>query len=192
MEANSPEKEIQAISPERDPTEEFLSALIEIEPSLQNRIDRSVGNSHDSEDIVQETFLRSWKCFEEQDDLKTFPGWIFRTAFRLFINWCTKEKSRKKTLSYFRQKKEIEAKSRYDPSTSATDPATQCECEELFRILPNDCRDIFRDYIKEKYTFEDLAVKYGIHVNTARYQVRKAMQFLESKFQKYPWIERDE
>jgi len=54
---------------------------------------RMLGNAHEAEDIVQETFLRVFKNLDRYDETQKFSTWIYRIGTNLCIDRLRKRKS---------------------------------------------------------------------------------------------------
>jgi RNA polymerase sigma-70 factor (ECF subfamily) len=51
---------------------------------------RLTGNAADADDLLQESFLTTWRHRSQFDGRGSAAGWLLRTAFRLHLNWRRK------------------------------------------------------------------------------------------------------
>ncbi len=59
---------------------------------------RLTSNSHDAEDLVQETFIRAFRFFHRYDESMPFASWVYRIMTNVHID-NVRKKSRLKTTS---------------------------------------------------------------------------------------------
>jgi len=49
-------------------------------------------NSSDVDDLVQETFLKAWKCFKKFEAKSSFRTWVYRIAMNITYDYLKKNK----------------------------------------------------------------------------------------------------
>src|SRR3954468_10066659 len=60
------------------------------------RVYLEVGNTHQAEDLVQETFLQAWRSIRSLSDPRTFRGWLNTIAQRVVIDSARKNARKKR------------------------------------------------------------------------------------------------
>ena len=48
-------------------------------------------NSSDVDDLVQETFLKAWKCFKKFEAKSSFRTWVYRIAMNITYDYLKKK-----------------------------------------------------------------------------------------------------
>jgi RNA polymerase sigma-70 factor, ECF subfamily len=73
------------------PDRAFIDAVEPLRRALRVHCYRMLGSSHDSDDVVQETFLRAWRSRSTLKDPALLRGWLYRIA----TNVCLDELERR-------------------------------------------------------------------------------------------------
>jgi RNA polymerase sigma-70 factor (ECF subfamily) len=60
---------------------------------IYNFVYKYVNNSHDAEDITQETFVKIWKNLKKFDQEKKFKAWIYQVARNTMIDFFRRRKT---------------------------------------------------------------------------------------------------
>lgn len=78
----------------RDGEETAFDFLVQryVKP-LYGFVYRMLGNAHDSEEIVQETFVKVWKHLNRFDAQKSFKAWLFSIAKNTTLDFIKKKKT---------------------------------------------------------------------------------------------------
>ena len=134
-------------------------------------------NKEDSEDIVQDTFIKAWQKLHKYDEEKSFKTWLFSIAKNTAI-----DKLRKKKMAVF-SSLDFENES-FEETIADTTPLpdeifAEKESEEKVRKalekLPENQRLIIYLHINEDLTFEEIAEIIGKPMNTIKSQYRRGI-----------------
>jgi RNA polymerase sigma-70 factor (ECF subfamily) len=60
--------------------ERFLQTFAEARAELLQALTRFLGSGHDAQDVLQEAFLKCWRCRDRIAEVRNLRGWIFRVA----------------------------------------------------------------------------------------------------------------
>jgi len=97
-----------------DPTDTSFAAVVEpLRGALRLHCYRMLGSSHDSDDLVQETFLRAWRARDTLEDPARLKPWLYRIA----TNACLDELARRP-----RRVLASDLRPAADPAATAADP----------------------------------------------------------------------
>jgi RNA polymerase sigma-70 factor, ECF subfamily len=109
----------QAKSP-LPPTQRFGQLAEPFRRELQVHCYRMLGSLHEAEDLVQETYLRAWRGF---DDFKTIEGGSFRSwLYKIATNTCLNALAGRKTRRRFLPD-QLNNTTAHRPSSAVTDVA---------------------------------------------------------------------
>jgi RNA polymerase sigma-70 factor (ECF subfamily) len=66
--------------------EAFEELALQFEPRIYRFLCRHIGNTHDAEDLTQETFVRAWRAIARFYPTRDFATWLFVIARRAAAN----------------------------------------------------------------------------------------------------------
>lgn len=148
----------------------------EFSPRLYNFILSIVGSSSDSQDILQNVFIKVWEKRAELIVDKNFEAYIYTIARHFVYNHL-----RTKLYTHL-------------VSTDGVDLADNCSIEQsifkkdvtlyfkdIINKLPEKRREIFIMNKFQDLSYKEIAEKLSISENTVDTQLRRAMAFLKSK-----------
>ena len=141
-----------------------------------------VKNSHDAEEVVQDTFLSAYRGLTQLEDRKKFKSWLAEIARNRARNWLRKQRG--DTVS-------IDGVSEHLLQTedSPDERLTRLEQRELIRrtmeTLPQKDREIARAFYLEGASYNELTSTHGLsdkaisfRLSRARRQLSKRLQYL--------------
>lgn len=141
-------------------------------PAMMSLSVRITQDREESQDIIQESYLRSFQQIHTLDDPKKYFGWLKR----IVLNNSLKA-SRSKM--HFEEVEKVEAPEDLDES-----PWYQgipfAKIKAGIDQLPNGCREIFTLYLLEEYKHREIAEELGIAVSTSKSQYRYALKLMKA------------
>lgn len=143
---------------------------------------RFVGNKEETEDLLQNVFLKVYKYCDNFDTKRKFSSWIYRIAHNEAVNYI-KRKSIKKFISL---EDFVSTRDRIETKTDAKSPMEvwmskelQKEIETALKKLPDKYKEVLEmRYFSEK-SYEEISGKLGKPVNTVGTLINRAKRKLE-------------
>ncbi len=71
---------LAAVRAPRVGRESFLQAFAGARPELLQSLTRFLGSADDAQDVLQEAFLKCWRCRDRIGEVRNLRGWIYRVA----------------------------------------------------------------------------------------------------------------
>ncbi len=145
---------------------------------MKNLARNLLGNSHDAEDAVQETFLKVQRSIASFRGQSSFVTW----AYRILINTCYDARRRRM------RKKEVanddtEETPRMEPRAPGAHPALRMALERALATLTRHQRDVFLLYEVEGFRHAEIAAMLEITETASKntlFQAKKSLrQMLE-------------
>ncbi len=131
---------------------------------------------HDSEDLLQESFIRIYKALQSYDHQK---GQFYTWAKRITINCCLESLRKKKLSLDFDQI--IDFVDKKDINPNAIDRLNLQDLTKLIMTLPKGYRTVFNMYTIDGYKHREIAEELKISENTSKTQLMKAKKLLQEK-----------
>ena len=136
----------------------------------------------DTEEVVQETFLKIWESRENFLEDYPFEALLFRIAKNIFLNYNRKKVNRtvfEKHFGFFANLSENSA------DQYVLFQETQEIIETILSGLPSKRKEIFLLQKVEGLSRKEIADKLGISVITVDHQLNKANKFVKDEFEKF-------
>ncbi len=87
------ESDLATVSRARNGDADAFRTLVEKHSGSVFRLAyRMTGNTHDAEDLVQETFIKAYKSLGRFEDRAQFGSWLYRIAVNCFLDWRRKHR----------------------------------------------------------------------------------------------------
>ena len=148
----------------------------------------------DTEDVLQQTWIKAWKNMGRFKEKSSFSTWLYRIAKNNFFDLMRKYKSRKVVFSD--DLEAIESISMKDghllndissPSESLEDREAARKIRSLIDSLPKDHKEVITLLIDKDMSYKGIADKVNIPIGTvmsrifyAKKQLRKKVKNLSS------------
>lgn len=133
-----------------------------------------MNNRHQAEEVLQDSWIEIFNGLERYEDQGKFQGWIKTITVRKAWRAISKNKP-SVDLSYA---------SHIPEGKSETKIFDQMACEEILDTLdeiPIGSREVFKMYVLDGYTHEEIATIIGISNSTSRAHLSRARKILAAK-----------
>ena len=141
-----------------------------------------VKNSHDAEEVVQDTFLSAYRGLKQLEDSAKFKSWLAEIARNRARNWLRKQRG--ETVSIEEVSEDI-----LQTQDSPDEQLMRQEQRELIRrimeTLPQKDKEIARAFYLEGASYNELTSTHGLsdkaisfRLSRARRQLSKRLQYL--------------
>lgn len=147
--------------------------------ALYNFIYRLVGNAHDTQDIVQETFIKAWRNIHKYHTNQGFKTWLFTIGRNTAIDHLRKK--RPLMFSDFETDtgENILENTVADPSPLPDELVARAQnkdfIENILSHLPLEDREILLLRYNEDLPFEDISTILKKPLNTVKSKHRRAL-----------------
>jgi RNA polymerase sigma-70 factor (ECF subfamily) len=143
---------------------------------------RILRDQEESEDVVQDVFIKLWKMGEKLNDYKSIDA----LAVTITRNCCI-DLLRKNKTEYL----EDTDLQRYANSTlpSPLDNMVINESDSIIRSiiekLPDNARSLIQLHDIDGRSYEEIAMETGDNINTLRVNISRARKFIRDEYKKY-------
>ncbi len=147
-----------------------------VAPDLYRMALYTLGNPHDAEDVVSETFLEAFRGIAKLRETEAFRSWIFRIlSFR-----C-----KRKVSQYILHRGEIDLDSYFETASEATqeDSTVRAELSEALGRLTVEEREIVLLSVLEGYTMREIALIMGLPQGTVSSKLHRTLKKLRGQLE---------
>lgn len=134
----------------------------------------------ETDDILQETFIKLWNSREKLDVVNSINGFLYKTAYYTYIDKYRKEKREQKTLDSWKYKRLMDAIVEDDEISNNRIEKLKLAIEKL----PTKCKEVFVLCKYEKMTHAQIAESLNISPKTVQAHMCKAYNLIREKFSK--------
>ena len=139
-----------------------------------------VDNSHDTEEVVQDTFLNAYRGLAQLEDTTKFKSWLAEIARNRARNWLRKQQI--DTVSIDEVSEQM-----LQTEDSPDERLTRLEQGELIRrtmeTLPQKDRDIARAFYLEGASYDELTSAHGLSYKAISFRLSRARRQLSKRLQ---------
>ncbi|OFY63965.1 MAG: hypothetical protein A2V64_05755 [Bacteroidetes bacterium RBG_13_43_22] len=143
---------------------------------------RILKNQQESEDVVQEVFLKMWTMKEK---LNKYDD-ITALAVTMTRNNCIDLLRKRKNINSEKNGSDVLTA---DSSPSPYDRLVSLENREIISEIIEDLPDAWRDLIKQReingLSYEEIALQSGMNINNLRVVLSRARQMIKEKYISY-------
>lgn len=146
---------------------------------LYGFIYRYIKQEEDTDEIVQEVFIKIWEARNKIDIYASFESFLFTIAYNTTISLLRKKLTEQKYLEHLKTITLIQN------SPDVTDEIYFKELDQQIKDLLNEIsprqKEIFLLSREEGLTHNEIAEKLGISLNTVKKHISNTLSFLKSK-----------
>ncbi|WP_373942955.1 sigma-70 family RNA polymerase sigma factor [Polaribacter sejongensis] len=146
--------------------------------SLYIYINNFTKNEFETEDILQETFIKIWNYREKLSELDSFKGYLFKTAYYTYIDKYRKDKRNQNVLDGWKHQRLMETIDEDDEINLLRVK----KLRETIDKLPNRCKKVFILCKFENLTHAQIAEHLEISPKTVQAQMSKAYNIIRESF----------
>ena len=133
-------------------------------------------NDAESEDIVQEVFIKIWESRNKLDDYKLLNSYIFTIAYNNSIDLIRKRINNGKYLDHLKNSSVVQENSSVISEMEFDELSHQAE--KLIMNLPERQKQVFQLHREKGLTYAEIADQLGISKNTVENHMVKALKYL--------------
>ena len=158
----------------------FADLMREYYPFVYTIVIGGVNNPHDTEEVVQDTFLSAYRGLTQLEDTTKFKSWLAEIARNCARQWLRKQRG--ETLSLEEVGEEI-----LQTEDSPDERLARQEQRELIRrtmeTLPQKDRDIARAFYLEGVSYDELIRAHGLSYNAIALRLFRIKRQLSKRLQ---------
>ena len=156
----------------------FTELMREYYPFVYTIVIRIVDNSHDVEEVIQDTFLNAYRGLRQLEDAVKFKSWLAEIARNCARQWVRKRRINTVPLDDVDE-------GVLQTQDSPDEQLTRLEQRELIRrtmeTLPQKDRDIARAFYLEGASYDELTSTHGLSDKAISFRLSRAKQQLSKR-----------
>jgi len=151
---------------------------------LRNYANTLTNSPDDSDDIVQEVFLKIWNKRSELDENKSIQTYLFVSTRNSCLNWL---KHRKTEDAYARIMAIVynDSSSIITPHESLIVDDIEKDFHQVLDELPTQCRRVFELNRFEGLKYHEIAARLNISIKTVETQMSRALVKMRFRLKKH-------
>jgi RNA polymerase sigma-70 factor (ECF subfamily) len=161
----------------------FAILVRRYEAKLQVYVGQIVGVAEEARDLVQESFIRAWRCLDQYDTHYRFSTWLFRIAHNLAVDQLRRRRGQ--TISLARGEDDEGDELRLDPADSRRGPHGELANRELARALKDEIQRLptpYRELVVMRHlvglSYNEIAELKGLPLGTVKNKLFRAHSVL--------------
>lgn len=138
-------------------------------------------NEADTDDVVQEVFLKIWESRHKLEDYKSLNAYIFTISYNNSIDLIRKRINNTKYLEHLKNSAVINVTPTVISQIEFNE--LNIRSEKLIANLPERQRQVYILHREEGLTYPEIAEKLGISKNTVENHMVKALKYLRENME---------
>lgn len=146
----------------------------------------------EAEDLVQETYMRAWRYFEQFESGTNIRAWLFRILRNVYINQYRHRRHSPDLVLESTLEAPLDALARRDAGAPPDDPETQAvaasvdpRIEAAIGDLPEDYRAVVLLHLASELPYRDVARVLDIPIGTVMSRLHRARKLLQARLADY-------
>ena len=164
------------MSPRTSTADVFTASVEPLLGQLYARAVRLSGDTHDADDLVQETVLRAWRFWPRFEQGTNLRAWLLRILTRCFIDGYHRGRREREVLSLARHAHPDAAPAPWQPDECGLSD----EVEASVSALPTEFRSVLRLVALEDRSYREAADVLGCPVGTVMSRLHRARRSLKA------------
>lgn len=156
---------------------QFEGVVMQHHRDILNYIYRLVGNNYEAEDLVQETFIKAFKNFEQLDDSTKARSWLYSIARNVTIDYFRRNKHRTVPLDEMILENYARATA-VDYRDTVLAQETSREISGYLQVLTEQDRQIVKLLYFEGFSYAEICDILKINQNTLKSRLHRARKVL--------------
>jgi RNA polymerase sigma-70 factor (ECF subfamily) len=177
----------QAETSERDLQERFEADALPLLPGLYSAAFRLTRNAADAEDLVQETFLRAYRGFNQFQEGTNLRAWLYRILTNTFINSYRKKQREPQTVSddeiedWYLYSKMTERAAEPSAETAVIEALPDEDVQDALSSLPEQFRIAVLLADVEGFSYKEIAEITEVPIGTVMSRLHRGRKALEKR-----------
>lgn len=165
--------------------EQAYQAILErYQRGIYNLIFQMVKNREETEDLVQETFIKAFRALDSYNEQYAFTTWLYKIAYNNCIDSIRKRKLKTSPLDKPIQTREGEVQQQIrDDSTSPEHHYLYAEkkkiLDDCIQKLPEAYREVIMLRHQEDRSYEEIAEMVQVPLGTVKARIFRAREMLK-------------
>ena len=156
----------------------FADLMREYYPFVYTIVIRIVDNSHDVEEVVQDTFLNAYRGLTQLEDAVKFKSWLAEIARNCAREWVRKRKINTVSLD---EVGEGVLQTQDSPDQQLIRLEQKGLIRRTMETLPQKDREIARAFYLEGASYDELTRAHGLSYNAIAFRLSRAKQQLSKR-----------
>ncbi|MDR1675442.1 MAG: RNA polymerase sigma-70 factor [Tannerella sp.] len=139
-----------------------------------------IGNRMDAEEIVCDLFVRIWERREQLPVRVSLESYMVSSVHHEAVNYLkhaeVEERYREKVQYQLKHLDLLNPEGVDTPLTDMIEKEMYELLEKAIQTLPQQCREVFVLHMMDELSYEEIAVKLNVTINTVRTQITRAMK----------------
>lgn len=154
--------------------------------SLLNYAQTLLHSNYRAEEVILDVFLKLWENRQQGNIESSLKFYLFRTVYNNCLNHIRQLKVENKYKSYFLNyhTEGYSSGSEY-PMEKLIQNELETKITSIIESLPEQCKAMFLLSRDEGLTHEEIAVRFGVSVNTVHTQIARALKKFKEELKDY-------